>query len=84
MRWIWEIGGFISRMVGIQCDAVIKMGMDCPSDYSLKNYLDAEVGEEGSSGNDDENDGGGSVKLGSETGERIILPLCPQPGGRAQ
>ena len=65
-------------------DAVIKMDMDCPSHRSKFFYLDAEVEGGGSSGDDDENDGGGSVEFGSETGERIILPLRPQPGGRAQ
>jgi len=39
---------------------------------------------EGSGGDDDENDGGGSVEFGSETGDLIILPLRPQPCGRAQ
>ena len=35
MRWIWEIGGFISEMVGMRRDAVIKMGMDWPSNYNF-------------------------------------------------
>eukprot|EP00555_Chaetoceros_dichaeta_P005547 CAMPEP_0198254980 /NCGR_PEP_ID=MMETSP1447-20131203/5217_1 /TAXON_ID=420782 /ORGANISM="Chaetoceros dichaeta, Strain CCMP1751" /LENGTH=64 /DNA_ID=CAMNT_0043941241 /DNA_START=192 /DNA_END=383 /DNA_ORIENTATION=+ len=40
------------------------------------------VGDSG--GDDDEDDGGGSVEFGLETGDSIILPLRPQPCGRAQ
>jgi len=38
----------------------------------------------GSDGGDDENDGGGLVGIDSERGDSTILPLRPQPCGRAQ
>ena len=47
-------------------------------------YLDAEVEGGGSSGDGDEDDGGGLVGIDSERGYSTILSLRPQPGGRAQ
>ena len=42
------------------------------------------MGGSGGDGDGDGDDGGGSVEFDLEIGDRIILPLRPQPCGRAQ
>ena len=49
-----------------------------------KVYVDAEEEIRGSYSDAYDDDGRIGVILGSEAGDRISLPMRPQPGGRAQ
>jgi len=68
-------------MVEMRCDCAVKMGIRLQLKFI---YLDTEVDSGGIVGDGDEDGGGGLVGIDLERGERIILPLRPQPCGRAQ